>query len=144
MKKNIRLIIATLFCLSVTSCNSDILSLFSKVEYFSFIRNSTDKDVQISFSYGDKDVRWNIAAGEELEIYDIERWDLVTSPEVTGFVTFLYEDGRCISHAAQMIQTGEDMYELQFTPAEHNILDNASWTLSKMGGNKMRYDYEIK
>lgn len=133
------------------SCSNPTEAL-NKREYFSFLKNTTDQKVTITYTRFGSDKEFMVEANSTLEIPDTERWDLTNNPEDMGTVTFTFEDGTVVVHRCTLKDGSQtDHYKrYSFEPEENNIMDQnlddtGSWEKTSAGeNNKYNMTYYIK
>lgn len=141
MKRLLSIIVIAVLAIGVSSCVSDILSMFDKVSYTAYLNNETDETVYISFSSYGTEYSFEVQPNDVLEISDLDHWTLTQNPEDVGYVDFLFSEGSSTSHGCVRDETtGKHI----FTPSENNIMDDNNWTVSQVKGRKYRRDYTIR
>ena len=118
-----------------------------KTQYRSFIHNECGQSVTVSYTLGDVVHRYTLAYHQVVEIPDIERWDLITSPE-QNVVRFEYADSTTVIHGCEHQIYADGTGEYIYTPAENNILlddlSHTSWKSSNHPHNEIFKDYYIR
>lgn len=140
--------IVSIICLFVI-----VISLISceKRTGRSFLHNETDKGVTVEYGFKPWDETSTtvyVAAGEEVEIPDIDRWGIV-HPTNSDSVVFLFEDSvRIVQYYEKVVDSAGLGYET-YSPEINNIMadflsPNPSWIEKNTSGNKWRNDYYIR
>lgn len=118
-----------------------------KVNYRSFIRNECGQSVTVSYMLGEDSNRYVLENHQVVEIPDIDRWQLVSTPERFS-VYFEYADGIRVIHTCGHVLREDGTGEYVFQPAENNILldnlSNTSWKISHHPHNEIFKEYCVR
>lgn len=147
-------LLAALAIFAVTLCVScsNPIEAFNKLEINTFLKNTTDQKVIITFTHYGTDYEYVVEAKSSLEIPDNIQYGLRQDPDGVGTVTFTFGDGTSYTHTceADHPEALEHKDKYKFTPAENNILDQdiddtGSWVKTSAGeNNHYNMTYYIK
>ena len=121
-----------------------------KRSYRAYLHNDTDLGVTVQYgftSWKDATTSRYLSAGQELEIPEIDYWE-VTQHATDDSVIFIFDNGTRIVHSYKIELDPLGLGHETFIPEIHNILSssldpNPSWTEKNTKGNKWRCDYHI-
>ncbi len=116
-----------------------------------FLHNDTDQGVTVQYcfqSWNENPVSVYVGSGEELEIPDIDHWNII-HPSNQDSVVFVFDDSVRIVHYYEMLLDSTGLGHEVYTPELNNIMSdflspNPSWTEKNTSGNKWRTDYYIR
>lgn len=147
-------LLAALAIFAVTLCVScsNPIEAFNKLEINTFLKNTTDQKVIITFTHYGTDYEYVVEAKSSLEIPDNIQYGLRQDPDGVGTVTFTFEDGTVVVHRCTLKDGSQtDHYKrYSFEPEENNIMDQdlddtGSWEKTSAGeNNKYNMTYYIK
>lgn len=140
-----KLLAVCLALIGLTSCESELIHMFDKLEYYSFLRNESGKDVKVVMLKGTyAESTFDLPAGHELEIPDTDRWNLYVKSRPADTVWFEFADSTVLFHA---YSSRNDT--VTYVPSDNNIFACSSdgtgaWKRTRIRPQKYRLDYTIR
>ncbi len=143
-----RLFIIALLACCLTSCKEIVNQVLDQYEGHSFVSNTTELDVVITYQLNDQPYVIEVKAGKQVEIPDDQRVSLTEHPDRVPAVTFTFSDGTTYVHQCESTITTNGYCLYTFKPQRNNILcgeehDGCAWVMKRIGGRTNSYTYTV-